>query len=60
MKNEKCLNEFLTVEEASVLKGGTPQGIRKAIKEERLLAQRKGRQWLILKTEFDKFIRSAV
>jgi excisionase family DNA binding protein len=58
-KKQKCLDEFMTVEEAAERKKGTPQGIRKAIKEQRLAAERKGRQWLILRTDFEKFMKEA-
>ena len=59
-KFDKCLDDFLTVEEAAELRGCTTQGIRKAIKEKRLSAERKGRQWFIIKSEFDKFMKESV
>lgn len=56
MKKNACLNDYLTVEECAELKKCTAHGIRKAIKERRLVADRKGRQWLIHRTDFDKFL----
>jgi excisionase family DNA binding protein len=59
-KSKECLNHFLTVDQAATMRSCTPQGIRKAIKEGRLQAELKGRQYLILKTEFNKFNLEAV
>ena len=57
MKNRKCLDDFLTVEEAADLRGCSMHGIRKAIKEKRLPAALKGRQWMIHRPDFDIFMK---
>lgn len=53
----KCLKNVLTVEEAAERAGMSLHGIRKAIKEERLKAELKGRYWLIYKWDFEIFMK---
>jgi excisionase family DNA binding protein len=53
----KCLDEFWTVEEAAEIIGWSKQGVRKAIKEERLVGTKKGKLFLIPKKDFKKFLR---
>ena len=53
---ENCLTGYITVEQASKKVGYTPEGIRKAIRQRRLKAMRKGRRlWLIHKDDFERF-----
>lgn len=54
--NKKCLDDFHTVDEAAELKGCTPEGILRAIKDRRLVASKKGRQWMIHRSDFEKFM----
>ena len=54
--NKKCLDAFLTLNEAAALRGCTPEGILRAIKDKRLVAGKKGRQWMIHRPDFDAFM----
>jgi excisionase family DNA binding protein len=56
-KSTECLDGFLTVEEASEIARFSLQGIRKAIKEGRIKAERKGRYWLIYRHDFERFMK---
>ena len=50
----KCLDSFITVEEFAGQKGYTNQGIRKLIKQGRIIAKIKGKQFLIPKYQLSK------
>lgn len=54
-KKEKCLEDFLTIEQVAHEIKYTVPGVTKAIWESRLRAWKKGRQWLIHKSWLKEF-----
>ena len=57
MKTKCDFSSILTVEEAAAMIDYTVQGIRVAIADGRLIAGRKGKMFLIHKTEMKRFRR---
>lgn len=51
-----CLNEFWTIEDIVREKGCSRQAVGKAIREGRVAAKKKGKQWLIHKSDARRFV----
>ena len=55
MKKEKCLNEFMTIQDVARKLNYTEHGVRIARERQKIKAVRKGKIWLVHKDEFLRF-----